>query len=263
MVRDPRAAFDQLFGVGATPAERAANRRTDKSILDWVTGEVARLSRELGPSDRNRLSEYLEDIREIERRIQKIEAHNTSGEARELAGAPAGVPDAFGEHVKLMFDLQAMAFAGDITRVFTFKLGRDGSARVYPESGAALPFHPASHHGENEARIAQFAQINKYHVGFVPYFLEKLKSLREGDGTLLDQTLVLYGSPMGNSNVHNHKRCPLFLAGRANGHLRGNLHLKAADGTPMANVMLTLLQDLGLEDLQAFGDSTGRFELNA
>jgi hypothetical protein len=261
MVRDPRAAFDQLFGVGATPAQRAANRRTDRSILDWVAGEVARLSRDLGPADRGRLSEYLEDIREIERRIQKVEAHNTSGEARELAGAPAGVPDSFGEHVKLMFDLQALAFAGDITRVFTFKLGRDGSARVYPESGAALPFHPASHHGENENRIAQFAQINKYHVGLVPYFLEKLKNIREGDATLLDKTLIVYGSPMGNSNVHNHKRCPLFLAGRANGRLRGNLHLKAPDGTPMANVMLTLLHDLGLEDLQTFGDSTGRFEL--
>jgi hypothetical protein len=238
------------------------HRRTDRSILDWVTGEVSRISTQLGPGDRARLTEYLEDIREIERRIQKIEAHNQSGEQRELPGAPAGVPDSFGDHVKLMFDLQALAFAGDVTRVFTFKLGRDGSARVYPDSGAALPFHPASHHGENESRIAQFAQINKYHVSLVPYFLEKLKNLREGDGTLLDKTLVVYGSPMGNSNVHNHKRCPLFLAGHANGHLRGNLHLKAPDGTPMANVMLTLLHDLGLEEVNTFGDSTGRFELN-
>ena len=261
MVRDPRAAFDQLFGVGATPAERAANRRTDSSILDWVAQEVKRLTRELGPADRVRLGAYLEDIREIERRIQKVEAHNTSGELRELPGAPVGIPDSFEDHVRLMFDLQVLAFAADITRVFSFKLGRDGSARVYPMSGVNSPFHPASHHGENEARIQAFAQINKHHVGLMPYFLEKLKGVQEGEANLLDKTLVIYGSPMGNSNVHNHKRCPLFLAGKANGKLKGGLHLKAADGTPMANVMLTLLHDLGLSDVQAFGDSTGTFNL--
>ena len=263
MVRDPRAAFDQLFGVGATPEQRAAHRRTNRSILDWVAGEVSRLRRDLGPTDRRRLDEYLTDIREVERRIQKIEAHNTSGERRELPGAPVGVPDSFEEHVRLMFDLQALAFAGDITRVFSFKLGRDGSARVYPDSGVKLPFHPASHHGERENSINQFAQINRHHVSLVPYFLEKLKNMREGDSNLLDQTLVVYGSPMGNSNVHNHKRCPLFLAGRAGGHLKGNLHLKAPDGTPMANVMLTLLHDLGLDDLDTFGDSTGEFDLTS
>jgi len=261
MVRDPRAAFDQLFGVGATPAERAANRRTDSSILDWVAQEVKRLTRELGPADRARLGAYLEDIREIERRIQKIEAHNTSGELRELPGAPVGIPDSFEDHVRLMFDLQVLAFAADITRVFSFKLGRDGSARVYPMSGVNSPFHPASHHGENEARIQAFGQINKHHVSLVPYFLEKLKGVQEGEANLLDKTLVVYGSPMGNSNVHNHKRCPLFLAGKANGKLKGGLHLKAADGTPMANVMLTLLHDLGLNDVQSFGDSTGTFNL--
>jgi hypothetical protein len=261
MVRDPRAAFDMLFGVGATPEQRAAHRRTNKSILDWVTAEVTKLRRELGPSDRTRLNEYLEDIREIERRIEKIEAHNASGEQRELPGAPIGVPDSFEEHVRLMYDLQAIAFAGDITRVFSFKLGRDGSARVYPESGIKSPFHPASHHGEREDRITQFAQINKHHVSLVPYFLEKLKNLREGDKNLLENTLVIYGSPMGNSNVHNHKRCPLFLAGHAGGNLKGNLHLKAPDGTPMANVMLTLLHDLGLDDVKEFGDSTGELAL--
>lgn len=263
MIRDPRAAFDQLFGVGATPAERAANRRTDRSILDWVTTEVARISKGLGAGDRARLEQYLTEIREIERRIQKVESYNSSGEPRELPGAPMGVPDSFTEHVKLMYDLQAIAFAADITRVFSFKLGRDGSARVYPESGAPLPFHPASHHGENEQRVQQFAQINKYHVSLVPYFLEKLKSIQEGDQTLLDKTLVIYGSPMGNSNTHNHKRCPLFLAGHANGMLKGNLHIKAADGTPMANAMLTMLHGLGLDDVKAFGDSTGAMDLNA
>jgi hypothetical protein len=261
MVRDPRAAFDQLFGMGATPDERAKHRKTNRSILDWIAGEVARLRTDLGPGDRVRLAQYLEDIREIERRIQRIEAHNASGEPRELPGAPIGVPDSFEEHVKLMFDLQALAFAADITRVFSFKMGRDGSARVYPIEGAKVPFHPASHHGEREDRIAQFAAINKYHVGLVPYFLEKLKNMQEGDSNLLEKTLVVYGSPMGNSNVHNHKRCPLFLAGHANGRLRGNLHLKAGDGTPMANVMLTLLHGLGLDDVQSFGDSTGTFDL--
>ncbi|HEX2455972.1 MAG TPA: DUF1552 domain-containing protein [Vicinamibacterales bacterium] len=261
MVRDPRAAFDQLFGVGATPEQRAANRRTNQSILDWVSSEVSRMRRDLGPTDRGRLNEYLDDVREIERRIQKIEAHNASGAPRDLPGAPIGVPDSFEEHVRLMYDLQVLAFAGDVTRVFSFKLGRDGSARVYPESGVPLPFHPASHHGEREDRIAQFAQINKHHVSLVPYFLDKLKRTQDGDGTLLDKTLIIYGSPMGNSNVHNHKRCPLFLAGRANGHLKGNLHLKAPEGTPMANVWLTILHDLGLDDLQTFGDSTGTFDL--
>jgi hypothetical protein len=262
MIRDPRYAFDQLFGVGATPAERAARRRTDKSILDWMSAEVARLRNTLGPTDRTRLDAYLDDIREIERRIQRVEEQNASGEPRELPGAPAGVPDSFTEHVKLMYDLQALAFAADITRVFSFKTGRDGSARVYPDSGVNLPFHPASHHGEREERVTQFAAINKYQVGLLPYFLNKLKSIKEGDATLLDRTVVLYGSPMGNSNVHNHKRCPLFFVGKGGGILKGGLHLKAADGTPMANAFLTLGRGLGLE-LESFGDSTGEFSLTA
>ncbi len=135
--------------------------------------------------------------------------------------APIGVPDAFDEHVKLMFDLQALAFASDVTRVFSFKMGRDGSSRAYPESGVKTGFHPASHHQEKEERIQDFAKINKYHVSMVPYFLEKLKNTPDGDGSLLDHTLIVYGSPMGDSNVHNHKRCPLFLAGHASGKLPG------------------------------------------
>ena len=149
-----------------------------------------------------------------------------------------GVPDSFTEHVKLMFDLQVLAFQSDTTRVFSFKMGRDGSSRVYTESGVNLPFHPASHHGEREERVTQFAKINEYHVGLVPYFLKKLKETPDGDSNLLENTLVIYGSPMGNSNVHNHKRCPLFLAGHAGGQLKGGVHIKAADGTPMANVFL-------------------------
>ncbi|HTK29863.1 MAG TPA: DUF1552 domain-containing protein [Vicinamibacterales bacterium] len=261
MIRDPRAAFDQLFGVGDTPAARMANRRADRSLLDWVTGEVGQLKRVVGPADRARLDSYLDGIREIERRIQAVEARNRSGEPRQLPEAPVGVPDAFDEHVKLMFDLQVLAFAADVTRVFSFKLSRDSSSRSFPESGVNAAFHPASHHNEREDRIMDFAKINRYHVSMVPYLLEKLKATEDGDGTLLDHSLVLYGSPMADSNIHNHRRCPLFLAGRANGRLKGNLHLKAPDGTPMANVLLTLLHGLGLEDVETFGDSTGTFDL--
>jgi hypothetical protein len=261
MIRDPRVAFDQLFGVGATAEERAIRRREDKSILDWVTTEIARLQKTLGPVDRARLSDYLDDVREIERRIRTVETLNSSGEQRALPGAPIGVPDSFSEHVKLMFDLQAVAFASDITRVFSFKMGRDASGRVYPESGVSTGFHPASHHQGREDRVTEFAKINAYHVSLIPYFLDKLKQTPEGDGTLLDQTLVMYGSPMGDSNVHNHKRCPLFLAGHAGGQLKGQLHIKAADGTPMANAMLSVGQLLGL-DLPSFGDSTAPMDLN-
>ena len=261
MIRDPRVAFDQLFGAGGTAEERAARRRTSRSILDWITGEVAQLKRTLGPADRERMERYLENVREIERGIQRVEERNTSGEVRELPVAPAGVPDSFDEHVELMFDLQVLAFASDMTRVFSFKMGRDASSRVYPASGVEDGFHPASHHGGNHDGVLNFAKLNTYHVGKVPYFLEKLKNTMEGDTHLLDKTMVIYGSPMGDSNIHNHKRCPLFVVGGANGKLDGNLHVRAADGTPMANVMLSLLHKLGLEDVESFGDSTGDFSL--
>ena len=263
MIRDPRAAFDQLFGVGATAAERAAQRNADKSILDWITVEAARLKKTLGATDRARLSDYLDNIREIERRIQKVEAFNTSGEIREMPEAPIGVPDSFKEHVRLMFDLQVVAFASDVTRVFSFKMARDGSSRAYPESGHPGPFHPTSHHQDKEDKIRDFAKINKYHVGMLPYFLDKLKATPDGEGNLLDNTMVLYGSPMGNSNLHNHRRCPLILLGHAGGKLKGGLHLKAKDETPMANVMLSMLHTLGLDDMKSFGDSTAPFDLNA
>ena len=257
MIRNPRVVFDQMFGAGATPEERAARRRTDRSILDWISDEVARIKKDLGPSDRTRLDAYLDNVREIERRIEKVEERNESGETRELPDAPIGVPDSFGEHVKLMFDLQVAAFMADTTRVFSFKLGRDGSGRVYPDSGVNTGFHPSSHHRDQEKRIKEFKKINTYHISLVPYFLEKLKNTMDGDADLLEKTLIIYGSPMGNSNVHNHKRCPLFLAGHGSGQFKGNVHVKAEDGTPMANTMLTVLRRLGLEDMGSFGDSTG------
>jgi hypothetical protein len=263
MIRDPRLVFDQLFGVGATPGERKERRAEDRSILDWLNTSVNRLKKDLGTADRARLDDYLQDVREIERRIQKVEAYNSSGEQRELPGAPIGVPDSFTEHVKLMFDLQALAFASDLTRVFAFKLGRDASNRVYPESGFKGAFHSASHHQEKEDRILDFAKINKYHVSLVPYFLEKLKNTPDGDGgNLLDNSVIIYGSPMGDSNVHNHKRVPMFIAGNAGGALKGNMHVKATEGTPMANAMLTVAHRLGLE-MPSFGDSTGELDLNA
>jgi hypothetical protein len=262
MIRDPRLAFDQLFGVGATPQERAQRRAEDKSILDLISAQLGRLNREIGAADRTRLASYLDEVREIERRIQKVEEYNKSGEQREMPMAPVGVPDSFDEHVKLMFDLQVLAFQSDTTRVFSFKMGRDASSRVYPNSGITTGFHPASHHGDREDRILDYAKINKYHVGTLPYFLKKLKETPDGDSNLLDNTLVIYGSPMADSNIHNHKRCPLFFVGKAGGALKGGLHIKAADGTPMANAMLSSLHAIGLEQ-PSFGDSSGTLDLNA
>jgi len=266
MIRDPRAVFDELFGVlkvGATSAERAERLAEDRSILDWLLSSIAQLQKTLGPADRGRLSDYLEHVRELERRIQIVEARNRSGELRELPAEPAGVPDSFSEHVKLMFDLQVLAFASDVTRVFAFKLGRDNSNRSYPESGFAGGFHNTSHHGGREDRILDFAKLNTFHVSLIPHFLETLKNTPDGDATLLDNTLLIYGSPMGDSNQHNHKRVPFFIAGHAGGALKGGLHLKAPNGTPLANVMLGVLKAVGLEDMERFGDSDGTFELNA
>ena len=259
MVRDPRHVFEQLFGAGGTPEQRAARRATDRSILDMLTAQIAGVRRSLGAADRDRLDQYATNIREVEQRIQRIEQRNLSGEQRELPGAPAGVPDAFDEHVRLMFDLQVLAFTSDTTRVFSFKIGRDGSGRVYPGSGISTGFHNASHHGTAEQRIREFSEINKYHVSQLTYFLEKLKSTMDGDANLLDRTLILYGSPMANGNNHNHRNCPLILLGKGNGVVDGGLHVKAQEGTPMANVMLTLLHKLGVDDITSFGDSTGEF----
>jgi uncharacterized protein DUF1552 len=266
MIRDPRVVFDELFGVfgpGASAEERRAGRATTRSILDWLGEAVTRVGRTLGTADKTRLAEYLDSIREIERRIQAVERRHGDGEPREIPDAPRAVPDSFAEHVRLMFDLQALAFASDITRVVSFKLGRDASNRVYADSGFTGAFHPASHHGEREAAILDFARLNTYHVGMLPYFVEKLRGIAEADGSVMDHTVILYGSPMGDSHMHTHKSVPFFLLGRAGGRLQGGRHLKAPAGTPLANVMLSLLQTLGLDDLEEFGDSTSPFSLTA
>jgi hypothetical protein len=264
MIRDPRVAFDQLFGAGGTPAERSARLQTTGSILDWITGRVAELKRDLGEGDRRRMDQYLDNIREIERRIQRVEAHNRANlgtDARALAGAPAGVPDSFEEHMRLMFDLQVLAFEADLTRVFSFKTGRDASGRVYPESGVMTGFHNASHHGGAQRRVTDFYQINKYHVAQLTYFLDRLTAAREGGVPLLDKTMIVFGSPMADGNTHNHRRCPLIVLGGANGKLEGNVHLSATEGTPMANALLSLMHRLGMDDLTSFGDSTGAMAL--
>lgn len=260
MIRDPRSAFDQLFGAGGTAEERAKRRQAHSSILDWVTGEVARLRASLPGEDRVRMERYLDNIRELERRIQGIEERNASGEARELPEAPAGVPDSYTDHVHLHMDLQALAFQADMTRVFTLKMSRDVSGRVFPESGCPNGFHPQSHSTGDEG-VLDFYKINKYHVSLLPYLLDRLAENMEGDQTLLDKTMVVYGSPMGDGNLHNHRRVPFILMGGANGQLEGGVHLKAPDGTPLANVMLTLMHKLGLDDVDSFGDSTGEFPL--
>ena len=263
VTRSPRVAFEQLFGVGGSAEERAARRNTDSSILDWMTKRVADLQRELGATDRQRMERYLTNIREIERRIQRVEERNQGGEERELPEAPAGVPDSFDEHVKLMFDVQALALQADVTRVFSFKMGRDASGRVFPLSGSDRPFHSASHHGGKEDAITEFSRINRYHVSLLPYLVDALSSIDEGDATLLDKSVILYGSGMGDPNLHNHKRCPLLLLGHANGRLAGGHHIMAPDGTPMANAMLSVLHALGHDDLTGFGDSIGALSLNA
>lgn len=260
MIRNPRSAFDMLFGAGGTAEERAARRKTQSSILDWVASEVAEINKDLGAVDQRRINRYLENVREIERRIQMVESTNSNGEERELPGAPAGVPDSYSEHMKLMFDLQVLAFQTDITRVVSFKTGRDASNRTFPESGSDKAFHPSSHHGAKEKGIMEFNKIATYRVGQLAYFLERLQATNDGEQDLLSQSLVLWGSPMGDANLHNHRRCPLVIFGEANGIHRGGAHIKAPDGTPMANAMLSMMNRLGHE-LENFGDSSGELTI--
>lgn len=256
MERDPRVVFERLFGDGATPEERARRRRTNASILDGILDKVERLESGLEPEDRRRFSDYLEDVREIERRIQMTEDHNASRGGAELPETPVGVPDSYVEHVRLMFDLQILAFTTDVTRVAAFKMSRDVSSRVFTESNVDTPFHSLSHHQDKPDKLSEFARLNEFHVDQVASFIDKMKNTPDGDGNLLDHSMVLYGSPMGDGSVHNHLRVPLFLAGHANGRLEGNKHVLCPDGTPMANVLLAMLQKLGV-DAQSFADSNG------
>jgi hypothetical protein len=261
MTRDPRLAFEELFGSGGSSEDRASRNRINRSILDGIMRDVSRLQRNLDARDSSRLTDYLDNIREIERRIERIEAYNLAhGPERELPAAPIGVPDSWEEHVKLMMDLQVLAFAADVTRVSTFKMSRDTSNRVFPESGCMTPWHSASHHGERPETIEDQGKINRYHLTLVAYFADRLRNTPDGDGNLLDHSLVLYGSPMGDGNVHGHRRVPMVLLGRANGAVRGNLHLTLPDKTPQANILLTTLHKLGVE-VDTVGDSTGTLDI--
>lgn len=256
MTYNPRMAFEELFGSGGTEAERAERRRINRSILDGVVHNVAKLKQGLNSADRTRVDSYLDNVREIERRIQAIEAYNSGSVKRELPNAPIGVPDSWEQHVKLMLDLQVLAFSADVTRVATMKFSRDVSNRVFAESGSTAAFHSASHHGSVPKSIEDLAIINVYHHKMLAYFADKLKNTPDGDGNLLDHSLVMYGSPLGDSNVHAHKRVPFLLLGHGNGTVKGNLHLKCPEGTPQANGLLTILHKLGV-DQERFGDSTG------
>jgi hypothetical protein len=252
---NPRVVFDRMFGDGATAQERLQRIETQRSILDAVTGQIRRLEGDLGARDRNRVAEYLDTVREIERRIQLAERQAANPQL-DVPESPAGVPDDHEEHTKLMFDLMAIAFQADVTRISTFMMAREVSYRTFPKIGISEAFHPASHHQNNPARLEQLAKINTFHVSLVAHFLDRLKATPDGDGTLLDHSLILYGSAMSNSNVHNHAPLPVLVAGGAAGRMKGGRHITYPEGTPMANLLLTILDKAGVPQ-ERVGDSTG------
>jgi hypothetical protein len=259
MELNPQVVFERMFGDGTTSAERAARRKRDQSILDSLRTSIARLRGDLGPSDRERLDRYAENVREIERRLQI--AIKASAVAPENIEVPVGVPQTFDEHIKLQFDLLALAFEADITRVGTLLFARDLTGRTYPASDAPTSgFHGVSHHGEDPRRILDLAKINQYHVKMVAHLAGRLAAVQEGDGTLLDRSLILYGSNMGNSNQHVHHDVPHVLVGGANGKLEGGRHLAYPSKTvPTGNLLLSVLDLFGIHR-ESFGDSTGRLE---
>jgi hypothetical protein len=254
----PRLVFETLFGEGGSPAERQAALRRRASLLDLVKEDVASLKREVGVADRDRVDQYLESVRDVERRIQKAERDVKDNPLPDL-DRPKGVPAAYADHARLMFDLQLLAMQGDVTRVFSFQLARETSNRAYPEIGVPDPHHPLSHHGNDPAKIARIAKINQFHVSLFAEFLVKLKATKEATGTLLDHSLFLYGSGMGNPNVHDHINLPIIVAGGAAGGMKGGRHIKFEKPTPLANLHLTLLDKAGVR-LDKFADSSGKIE---
>ncbi|MSU65335.1 MAG: DUF1552 domain-containing protein [Opitutus sp.] len=253
----PRIVFERLFGEGGSLAERRAALRKRASLLDWITEDISSLRRELGEADRRRVSEYLDTVREVERRIQQAEA-NTVGNPLPDLDRPLGVPASYADHAKLMFDLQVLAMQGDITRVCTFQLARETSNRTYfPETGVADPHHPLSHHGNDPEKIARMAKINAFHVSLFSYYLERLKATPDGSGTLLDHSLLLFGSGIGNPNVHDHTNLPVLVAGGAAMGMKGGRHLRYREPVPLANLHLTLLDKAGVK-IDSFADSNGK-----
>ena len=254
----PRLVFERLFGEGGSLAERRAALKSRASLLDSFDDDIARLKGSVGTADRARVDQYLDSIREVERQIQRAEAAASDNLLPDL-DRPVGVPQSFGDHAKLMFDLQALAFQADITRVVTFQLTRELSNRTYPEIGVPDPHHPTSHHGGDPEKLAKIAKINTFHVSLFAEFLQKLQATPEGDGTLLDNTVYLYGSGMGNSSLHDHVNLPILVAGGAATGMRGGRHIRYENGTSLGNLHLTLLDRVGVH-LDTFGDSDGKVE---
>jgi hypothetical protein len=254
----PRVVFERLFGEGGTPAARRAALRKRASLLDVFVGDIARLKQRVGVPDRARLDQYLDSARAIEREIERAE-QAVAGNATPDLDRPVGVPVAFADHAKLMFDLQILAFQADITRVATFQLTREQSNRTYLEIGVPDPHHPTSHHGNNPEKLATIARINTFHVSLFSDFLQRMKETPDGDGSLLDHSLYLYGSGMGNPSLHDHEDLPIVVAGGAATGLKGGRHIRSEKGTPLANLHVTLLDRVGVH-LDSFKDSTGRVE---
>jgi hypothetical protein len=249
----PRVAFERLFGEGGNAADRRAELQKNSSLLDWVRSDISRLQRNLGPSDRTKVTQYLDSVREVERRIHKAESETAESRLPDL-DRPVGVPAAYADHARLMFDLQVLALQGDVTRVITFQLARETSTRTYPEIGVPDPHHPLTHNGGDPEKLARVAKINAFHVSLFAYFLEKLKATPDGDGSLLDHSVYLYGSGMGNPDVHDHVNLPILVAG---GRSKSGRHIKYAQPTPLANLHLTLLDKAGVR-LDRFADSQGK-----
>jgi len=252
----PRLVFENLFGEGGSPDARRAALKRRASLLDAVTEEMRRFELQLGAGDRNKVEDYFESVREVERRIQKAEANVEENPLPDL-DRPVGVPVAYADHARLMFDLQLLAFQGDITKVISFQLAREASTRTYPEIGVPEPHHPVTHHGNNPEKLEKLAKINRFHVSLFAEFLEKLAKTPEADGTLLDHSVYLYGSGMGDSDAHDHTDLPILVAGGAAGNLTGGRHITYPKHTPLSNLHLTLLNKVGV-DIQSFADSTGR-----
>ena len=258
MQNNPQVVFERLFGDGSTDAQRKARRAQSMSLLDSVMGEAATLQKKLPVSDRSRLDQYLDDVREIERRVQK--AGQQLSDDLDIPAAPTGVPKDVEEHIKLMYDLQVLAWQAEITRVSTFLMCKELSGQVYAKSGIRDPFHTLSHHSNVQENKDRFTQLNQYHVKLLTHFLGKLKATPDGDGTLLDHSMVLYGSGMSDGNSHNHTDLPVLIAGGASGRLKGGRHIQNPKDTPMANLLLSLLETLQVPT-DHFGDSSGRVAL--
>jgi hypothetical protein len=259
MESDPRAVFERLFGTSDSTdlAARRARIEEEKSILDAVTAKVSDLKRRLGARDNLKLDEYLSAIRDVERRIQKAEEQ--SGRQLPVVERPAGIPSTFEEHARLMFDLQVLAYQTDLTRVITFMMGREVSSRAYPEIGVPDPHHPLSHHQQDTGKIEKLIKINVFHMQMFAYYLEKLRNTPDGDGSLLDSVMIVYGSGMSDGNSHSHLNLPILLAGGGGGQLSGGRHLRYERDTPHTNLFVSLLEKLGIPT-ESFGDSNGKAE---